>query len=78
MGPVLFNVFIIDKEKGIECTLGRFAGDTKMSGAVAPLEGFDCHPEGPGLVQEVAHGNVMRFKKTEFKVLHLGQANPWY
>lgn len=44
-------------DKGIRCTLSRFAKDTKMSGAVAALEGFGCHPEGPELAQEVAHGN---------------------
>ncbi|TRZ10981.1 hypothetical protein HGM15179_016127 [Zosterops borbonicus] len=70
MGSVLFNVFIIDIDKGIECTLGRFADDTKMSGAVATLEGWDGHPEGPGLAQKMVYANVMRFKKTEFMVLH--------
>lgn len=49
-----------------------------MSGAVATLEGWDCHPEEPGLAGVVACGNVMRFKKTEFKVLCLGQDNLWY
>ncbi|GAB0185729.1 triadin [Grus japonensis] len=42
LGLALFNIFVGNMDNGIECTLSKFANDTKLCGVVNTLEGRDA------------------------------------
>jgi len=78
LGPVLFNTFVGDMDGGTECTLSKFANNTKLCDVVDTLEGRDAIERDLDRLERWACVNCMKFSKAKCKVLHMAQGNPKY
>jgi len=73
---VLFNIFVSDMDSGIECTLSKFADDTKPCGVVDTPEGRDAIQRDLGRLERWTGVKLMKVNKAKYKVLHMGLGNP--
>jgi len=73
LGPLLFNISVSDLDSLTECSLRKFADDTKLSGAVDTVERRDAIQRDLDNLEKRAHKNLTRFSKAKCKVLYLGQ-----
>jgi len=75
LGLALLNIFVGGMDSGIECTLSKFADDTKLCGTVDTLEGRDAIQRDLDRLVRWACMNLMKFKKTKCNILHMGRDN---
>ncbi|XP_035192495.1 uncharacterized protein LOC118172585 isoform X2 [Oxyura jamaicensis] len=75
LGPVLFHSFSSDREEGMECSLTKLTGDTKVGGTVKLLEGRKALQRDLDRLGQWAESNLKTSNKGKCRVLCVGPNN---
>ncbi|GAB0188254.1 mitochondrial enolase superfamily member 1 [Grus japonensis] len=75
---ILFNIFINYLDDEADCTLSKFADDTKLGGVTDTPEGCIAIWSDLDRLEKWADRNFMKFSKGKGQVLHLERKSPRY
>jgi len=74
----LFNLPINDLDEESECTLSKFADDTKLGGEADTLAGCAAIQQDLDRLESWAERNLMKLHRGKCRVLQLGRNNPMH
>uniref|UniRef100_A0A803TK60 Reverse transcriptase domain-containing protein n=1 Tax=Anolis carolinensis TaxID=28377 RepID=A0A803TK60_ANOCA len=75
LGPVLFNIFINDLDKGLEGMIIKFVDDTKLGGIANTPEDRSRIQNDLNRLERWVETNKMKFNRDKCKILHFSRKN---